>query len=158
VAEMIRVIVPYRTLNHWTERVLDSYGLPVMYAPLGDDDDAYRRLLQRLWQARQTVVIVEHDVVPWYGAIEELHHCMGLWCSCSYRLQGGYGVTHSLGCTKISARLMQLTDGIWDEPRKWDVLDQHLFFAARAVGQEPHGHRPPVLHLSDKEYAVREGR
>jgi hypothetical protein len=129
-----------------------------MYAPLGDDDDAYRRLLQRLWQARTTVVIVEHDVVPWYGAIEELHHCMGLWCSCSYRLQGGYGVHHSLGCTKLSGRLMQLLPTLWDEPGKWDALDQRLWFAARAIGQEPHPHKPPVLHLSDKEYVVEGGR
>jgi hypothetical protein len=152
---VIRVIVPYRTLNHWTERVLDSYGLPVMYAPLGDDDDAYRRLLQRLWQARTTIVIVEHDVVPWYGAIEELHHCMGLWCSCSYRYHGGYGLYHTLGCAKLSAALMQKLPNLWDEPGHWSQLDQRLFFAAREVGQEVHPHRPPVLHLKEEEYGFR---
>jgi hypothetical protein len=154
----MQVIVPYRELNSWTRRVLDSYNLPVTYVPLGDDADAYRRLLQELWQLQQTVVLVEHDVVPWYGAIEELHHCMGLWCTCSYNLRGGYGVYHSLGCAKLSGELMRLLPTLWDAPGRWDTLDQRLWFAARDIGQEPHPHRPPAIHLSERELGAKERR
>lgn len=154
-----RVYVPYPEqvpLNPWVERVLASYNLNLVFVRLGNDD-AYRQLLHTIWAEQHTVVIIEHDIVPWYGAIEELHGCLGLWCSCSYRYQGGYGLYHGLGCTKLSAELMRLTPHVWDEPGHWSTLDQRLFFAAREVAQEPHHHRPPVLHLSEKEYAM-EGR
>lgn len=151
------VVVPYSDghLNPWTRRVLDSYAINVSYSLL-PDDDAYRRLLRDLWQAQRTVVLVEQDIVPWYGAIEELYRCMGEWCSCAYRYRGGYGIYHGLGCTKVSAELMQATPGLWDAPGHWSEMDRRLYFAAREVGQEPHPHRPPVLHLKEEEYTITE--
>lgn len=148
VSQRYRVVVPYTTLHPVTKSVLDSFELrDVAYMDVSADTDAYRRLLRDLWNEQTTVVMVEHDIVPWPGAIEELAGCMGLWCSCAYRLGGGYGVYHGFGCTKISADLMRLVPHVWDEPGSWDVLDQRLWFAAREAGQEPHPHRPPVIHL-----------
>lgn len=145
-----RVIVPYTKLHPVTRSVLDSYDLPRLeYVSCGSSDQAYRQLLQTIWEQGETVVLVEHDVVPWPGAIEELAGCSGLWCACTYRINGGIGIFHGLGCTKISGALMQQLPNLWDEPGEWSVLDQRLWFAAREIRQEPHGHRPPVIHLSE---------
>lgn len=147
-SQRYRVVVPYTTLHPVTKSVLDSYDLQdVAYVDVSKDADAYRRLLRDLWRDEVAVVLIEHDIVPWPGAIEELAGCMGLWCSCAYRFKGGYGVYHGFGCTKISADLMRLLPNVWAEPGTWDLLDQRLLFAARDVRQEPHPHRPPVIHL-----------
>jgi hypothetical protein len=146
----VKIVVPYTNLHPATRMVMSVYE-GVRYENVARED-AYRQLLHNLWLERETFVIVEHDIVVWPGAIEELHDCMGRWCSCSYRLFGGVGVYHGLGCTKISDRLISILPGLWDEPCPWDMLDQRLWFAAREVGQEPHCHRPPVIHLNAREY------
>lgn len=147
----MKVVVPYTDLHPLVKTVLDSYQLPTTYVAL-PTDDSYRQLLKRLWDEGETVCLVEHDIVPWYGCLEELDGCMGQWCTCAYRYGGGYGLYHLLGCTKLSATLMRRLPGLWDQPRPWSELDRHLFFAAREIGQDPHGHRPPVLHLNLREY------
>lgn len=148
----MRVVVPYTRLHPITKQVLDSYGFPVWYQHL-DGDDSYRKLLQYLWQGGETVVLIEQDVVPWPGAIEELHGCCGLWCSCSYLYNGCLSLFHMLGCVKLSADLMRLLPELWDEPGHWSTLDTRLYHAAMAKGEVAHPHRPPVIHLNDRQMA-----
>jgi hypothetical protein len=142
-----QVVVPYLNLHPVTREVLDGYELDLEYVQV-DDSYGYHALMRRLWAKGETVVIVEQDVCPWPGAIEELWQCPAAWCSYSYRMHGGIGIAHALGCTKLSDRLMRAIPDVWDEPAMWNVLDQVLFFAARDEGLEPHLHRPPVVHLS----------
>ena len=149
---MPKVIVPFTRLHPVTEAVLASYSLNIRYERL-EGDQAYRLLLQRLWREGETVVIVEQDILPWPSAIEELHQCMGLWCSCSYLYGGAYSLFHMLGCTKLSAKLMQLLPDLWDEPGHWSTLDTRLYHAAMQIGEVAHPHRPPVIHLNPKELA-----
>lgn len=149
----MRVVVPYTRLHPVTKAVLNSYGLPVEYMPL-PEPDSYRQLLADLWRRREPVVIVEHDVVPWPGAIEELAACPCAWGSNTYLLHGGYGVHHGFGCTKLTPALMEATPYVWDTSTPWHDLDAHLLFAARDVGFDPHPHRPPVVHLSVRELGV----
>lgn len=146
----MKIVVPYTTLDPATELVLSSHG-DVTFERL-DAFFTYIELLRELWQERQPVVIVEHDIVPWPGALEELWACPGRWCSYSYRLLGGVGIFHGFGCTKLTGELMQATPTVWDEPGEWHTLDARLFHAAREVGLEPHPHRPPVVHLNPREY------
>ena len=145
-----RIIVPYTELNELVIDELGKTGFPLECVPVSSDDDAYRRLLRDLWQQRRTVFICEHDVLVWPGAVKELFDCSCVWGAYSYELHGGIGIYHGFGATKITPTLMDAVPDIWNEPCKWDVLDQKLYFAARAVGYEPHPHRPPVVHLSKK--------
>jgi hypothetical protein len=148
----VKLVVPYTQLHPLVPRVLATYGLKPEYVFL-EDDDAYRRLMQCLWDDGETVVIVEHDVLPWEGAVEELYNCSGPWCSCSYRIGGAVGIYHGLGCTKLSAELIRRTAGLWDRPYHWSVIDRVLLFTAREHELEPHPHRPSVIHLSERELA-----
>lgn len=156
---MTKVIVPYVAdrLHSVTRAVLQSYNLDTTFHDLGDDPFAYWRLLRSLWLAGETVCIVEQDVVPWPGLLEEMDGCCGMWCTCTYRYGFGYGLYHMLGCTKLSDDLMKQTAGVWDEPVKWDVCDGHLLRAAQRVDLEPHPHRPPCIHLSEKEIGPTNG-
>lgn len=149
----MRVIVPYTTLHPVTKAVLEGYRLPSLtFVQLSRDDHAYQRLLAFLWRQRETIIIVEHDVAPWPGCLEELHQCPAEWCSCSYAWTNAHGRTgvglhHMLGCTKLSSELMAALPNLWDEPCHWTDCDKRLFFAARDIAKEPHPHRPSVVHL-----------
>lgn len=144
-----RVIVPYSSLHPVVKQVLDKYALDIRYVQM-EGLYAYHGLLKELWSKLEPFVIVEQDVLPWPGAIEELWQCSGDWCTYSYRMHGGIGIAHALGCAKLSARLMASLPNVWDEQIAWNTLDQVLFFAARNAGIEPHMHRPPVIHLSER--------
>lgn len=143
----MRIVVPFTDLHPTTKEVLSRETFQVDFVDVRGDPDSYRRLLARLWSERETVVIVEHDIVPWPGAIEEIWACPCQWGTYSYVMHGGIGIAHGFGCCKLTAWLMTNLPGLWDEPGEWSVLDQRLFFAARKVGIEPHLHRPPVTHL-----------
>jgi hypothetical protein len=145
----MNVVVPYTNLHPTTEFVLRQY--PVEYVDVSEPD-AYLGLLRRLWVEGATVIVVEHDVVPWPGALEEVWNCPCAWGSYSYHMHGGIGIYHGFGCTKLTAELMKQTPRVWEPWASWNMLDQKLFFAARAQGIEPHHHRPPVTHLNDRHY------
>jgi hypothetical protein len=147
----MNVVVPFVALQPVVKSVLESYKLPFIDYVHLPDDDAYRRLLQRIWHSAQETIIVEHDILPWPGALEELSMCPCRWGTYSYRTLGGTGIAHMLGCAKLGEGLMRELPGIWDAPGHWSELDQRLFFAARDAGIEPHLHRPPVIHLNPRD-------
>lgn len=147
-----RVIVPFAPgrLQPLVEPVLRADGWRPELRPL-NDAEAYSRLMRQIWAAGETTVIIEQDVLPWPGAIRELLECPCCWGSNSYLYQGGIGISHMLGCAKLSAELIRRLPGLWDSPVDWSLIDQHLFRAAQAVHLEPHLHRPPVLHINPRE-------
>jgi hypothetical protein len=146
------VVVPFTRLHPITKQVLDGYGLDVRYVDVSASDDSYRLLLQKLWDEHETISIIEHDIVPYPGAIEEAWACCADWCTHSYswtneRGESGVGVSHMLGCAKLSPRLMDAVPDVWRTPCHWTECDRRLFFAARDAGIDPHEHRPAVVHL-----------
>ena len=145
----MNVIVPYTDLHPTTEFVLRPYR-PV-YVEVGGEN-GYLNFFRELWNEGEDIIIVEHDVVPWPGALEEVWQCPCAWGSYSYHMHGGIGIYHGFGCTKLTAELMAQTPDIWEQWTSWNMLDQKLFFAARGKGLEPHTHRPPVTHLNPRHY------
>ena len=146
----VKIVVPYTHVHPLVERKLYDYGFDPEFVPM-IDEFSYWRLLRQIWREREPVVIVEHDVLPWPGAIEEMCACPAHWCSFTYEINGGYGIHHAFGCTKITAALMEATPKVWDEvaDREWHALDAQLCYAALKAGQIPHPHRPAVIHLKD---------
>lgn len=149
---MSNIIVPFAPgkLRPLTEAALTRLGARFVQL---DYEGSYWRLLCELWEARETVVIVEHDILPWHGALDELAACPGQWCSFTYQINGGVGIHHAFGCTKITAALMEAVPHVWRDTadRRWHTLDAQLCHAALMAGQVPHPHRPAVIHLRDLE-------
>lgn len=132
--------------------ILHQYGLEFLHYRIDrDDQDGYRKFMAQRWERGETFVIIEHDILPWPGAVQELLACECVWGTYSYYTNGGIGVSHMLGCTKITNRLIAALPNIWKEPRVWYELDSHLMFTAREIGIEPHLHRPAVIHLNKRE-------
>jgi hypothetical protein len=147
-----RVVVPYVKLHPVTQQVLNGSNADVHYEMVGDDDGAYCQLLNNLWQRGSSVIIVEQDIVPWPGALDEIWQCPAQWCTYSYAWRNEYGRTgiglsHMLGCVKLSAELMRALPNVWRESCSWVNCDRRLFFTARNHGIDPHLHRPAVTHL-----------
>jgi hypothetical protein len=113
-----------------------------------DDDQAYGRLLTELWASNEDVIIIEHDVIPWPGAVKRLASCPEPYCAHQYLIAGQLGGT--LGCVKFSS---DLTAAHPDVPEAWTgghwgTVDIKLTNALWDRGiRAPHRHQPPVAHL-----------
>jgi len=118
-------------------------------------DDAYWRLLARLWTGDMTLVVIENDMLPTPAQVQGLLACHEPWCAHPYQLPGG--VMPALGLAKFSRDLQRACpdllravgemtgDGV--PPRHWVHLDVRVDRALRGRGVELHLHPGSVRHL-----------
>lgn len=141
----MRVVVPALTEYCPAALALRAEGLEPMVTLLEHDDD-YARMLQRLWREEQTFILVEHDVVPWPGALERLWDCEEMCCAYQYPLGSGGELGTGLGCLKLSTEFLRnrpyIATILTDSP--WYRLDTLILPKVQA-----HLHAPPVGHVRD---------
>lgn len=162
----MRVIVPYST--PCTDRlslhlaqaanklalVQDGVGADYIHMP---GDGSYFDLLERCWRAGEGFILVEHDIVPWPGAIQQLANCHYGWCTLPYYCSVGW-IRDGLGCTKFSAGLLAAYPEFLHEPfpaccshtRYYCGLDRLVAHRMAEHGIHPHVHQPGVVNLNDK--------
>ena len=102
----MRVVVPLPITDgsDVAHRVLAAEGVD-HEVRMVDGYLGYGELLAELWSEGGGLVVVEHDVAPWAGALTQLADCEADWCQFRYPKDGG-ALVRGLGCTKFSARLM----------------------------------------------------
>lgn len=143
---MRRVIVPYIEIHPLVKLVLDKEGAEYIKM---QDKESYWKLLCDIWARGEDVVIVEHDIIPWPGAIDELLGCPAEWCTFTYEMKQGFGVHHAFGCAKLGSGLMSELPSVWQDVHTtyWRTLDSQLCEYAQRNRIIPHPHRPAVTHL-----------
>jgi hypothetical protein len=108
----------------------------------------YGELLARLWRDGVGFCLVEHDIVPWPGALAALWDCAEPWCG--YRFMLGHGdLGRGLGCLRFSTELLQTHVGAADELAgiAWHDLDGRVMDLMQSAGLDDyHVHHPPVGH------------
>ena len=125
-------------------RSLEMQGLAPRYERL-DGDYAYDRLFRRLWAEGEPFVLVEHDILPWPGAVQRLWTCDRPWCAFEYFMLGELRV--ALGCTKFDPSRLgpcPLPDTVWH----WRKMDWQIIDALTDRSQCAHLHEPAVTHLN----------
>jgi hypothetical protein len=143
---------------------LGAQAIDLQLAPTPGSAGLYR-LLRRLWAQASDFLLVEHDVLPYPGALEEIWNCPQWLCAKPYQV--GELWLGALGCTKVSGELMRAYPQAVEEAGKrpypadsgigyqdWEMLDCRLFAALADAGYAgalgagyPHQHFPPVSHL-----------
>ena len=147
----MNIVCPHRGYNVGVRQVLEKlYHLHVDYKYM-EHVDSYWGLMRGLWEEGETFIVIEHDVLPWPGAIQELQNCSEDWCSFTYEMKNGYGIYHAFGCTKFGKGLIEALPDAWMqiEDHNWNRLDSQFCKLALMAGLVPHPHRPPVIHFRD---------
>ncbi len=122
-----------------------------------DKDDSYHEMLLAQWKAKETFCIVEHDIVVWPGALNEMEQCLEPWCTRPYYCSVGW-ILDGLGCTKFSQNLIELYPNFLSEPfptccshtRYYCGLDRLIAHRMQELGIKPHIHLPGVSNLNDR--------
>lgn len=139
----------------------ENDALPIVLSCADPTD--YWDLLASWWFVHSSgedgpLVVVEQDVLPADGVVDDMAACPELWCSSPYQLGTGVWLDEGLGCTKFSADLMAAhpdlmarvgeidDDGL--PAKDWHRLDVRIARVLRDLGYAPHTHRRSK-HLHD---------
>lgn len=122
----------------WAQSALGQQNADYKLIELVDDYD-YWRFYKKVWG--EPFIVVEHDVMPWIGAIEQMKKCPMQWCAVPYAIHGGF--FDGLGCTKFPALKIKLEKQRWDSLH--GTIDHQL---RRTYNLTPHIHNPPALHMN----------
>jgi len=113
------------------------------------EPEAYWHMFWHAWEQGEGFVNVEHDIIPWPGALTRLWGCTRDWCYYPYLVSGGYFRQVMLGCVKFSSQLIADTPELWSQiTPTWRTLDTQLEYELLSAGYVPHMHWPPVAHLN----------
>ena len=144
------IVVPYAndisdaTVHRAMRLNLEMQGLQPRYERMGDVY-AYDRLFRRLWAEGEPFVIVEHDNLPWPGAVQRLWECDRPWCANEYLMLGELRV--ALGCTKFDpSRLGDCP--LTGDAKPWNRMDWFVIDELTTRYASSHLHEPAVAHLN----------
>lgn len=145
----VPVVCGYTWLRPETKAALppDATLVDVSDGP-GEDASRYYWLLEALWHRGQGVLTVEHDIVPYEGAIESLQECSEPWCAVPYQV--GINVGTWLGLTKFSPEIMAAVPDAFDrmERTEYNAIDGQLLPYLCQKGYHVHVHWPAAQHLN----------
>lgn len=146
-------------------------SLGAVFVDVTGDEFGYYRMLRAAWQAGESFINLEEDVLPTMAQLNELWQCPSDWCSLRYPypsfLEPGQPphLIASFGCVKFGGKLLQRD--IWREPKlrnpvPWHDLDFQIMTTVREdprIGPSSwrfaHVHRGPARHLSvEKDYPM----
>lgn len=130
-----RVVCPFVTggLNPGTAVALQMSGVEVTWAKLPrSSPTAYGRLFRDLWEAGESFVICEQDVVPTAAQLSEIVGCGHEWCSFNYD-SDLYPPGPSFGLCRFDASVMDrwplaaavatVRNDRWDTQEEWWHID-----------------------------------
>lgn len=138
------VVVAALTPEPLAGKALEREGVSAEVVVL-DNGYGYGRLLDRLWADGETFVLLEHDVVPWPGAVDALLACDEPWCVHEYPFAAN-AVRWALGCVKVAERLLR-GDPVF-RGVMWNQLDAAVVRELLlACPEGPHVHSPPFAHI-----------
>lgn len=143
----IRVVVPWVKGGPWevVRLNLENQGVAAEYRELQGKDSGYPDLFKELWSAGEPFILVEHDILPYPGALNRLQDCEHPFCGVGYQVRDR--IESWLGCTKFEpARL-----GNCPLPADWTLwqFDVPVQFELGDRGFGKHVHMPPAVHLQD---------
>jgi len=171
----VRVFVPFTKIHPAVRYHLDSFpsfnGLTAGWTSVRmTAEDSYPDFLVRRWEEGLPFLNLEHDVLPWPGALVEIWNCVEEWCTFAYGFNEKFGNGSYMGCVKFSRNLILRTPGLWTPEvwevtkqysaapfwagppdgvpsRTWQHCDGHLVNYALQHGLKFHQHFPSVNHL-----------
>lgn len=155
---MTEVLIVSTTHDCLANSALLSERIPHDIVVVKDDYD-YGRAVHEYWERGKSFILLEHDIVPWPGAIHELMECGSLWCTFQYPVGHSGSLQTAIGIVKFSEELIALYPDAnfgWDQT-PWNHLDAQIYGALQVDNHiAPHIHTPPVAHLTTHKMTLAE--
>jgi hypothetical protein len=137
---------------------------------IAETPTTYAETLHRYWQMGDSFINVEHDIVPYPGALESLDECPYYFCGYDYPIGRG-GIIgpcrgSALGCIKFGADLIRQYPDLSEQWKNvsWNFLDGQIFTSLKGKLKDApdvatrwtkfcwHEHKPPVAHITTMKH------
>lgn len=145
----MKVVIPALREDCPAALALWKEGIPYEVV-LMEDEYSYSRFLCLLWEEARDFILLEHDIVPWPGALTALEECPFGWCSYRYPL-APFTLRPALGCIKVLGWIQlahpELPDAYRWAGRIWTQMDGAVCPALESIIGPTHIHNPPVAHV-----------
>lgn len=163
---MIPLFVPATDLREATRLYLHTMALePGQIDPVVVDVSAspwaYNTHLADRWREGRGFVNMEHDIVPWPGAITAMWRCPEPWCAYGYLPDLNMNGASMLGLTKFAAPVIAALPDVWTDMRatydadprmddytRWATCDMWFTDYALKRGLACHQHTPAVFNAN----------
>jgi hypothetical protein len=147
----MKVIVPYTEGTEGFEACKLNLGILGIRPRLVklERDISYDILFRKLWEEGEPFIIVEHDIVPYPGALERMWESSAPWCGFGYLVFGK--IRSYLGCTKFVPKELGSCP-LPDEYQSWQVMDRKIEAELIKRGFNGQIMEPPVAHLNFAHY------
>ena len=154
---MIRVVCPFTAIKPGVAEALDATGIAWEAIDVSGSDSSYWELLDSLWTAGETFIVVEHDVIVRPDTLDYLRYCPQSDV-CTYPIpyfwspQAVGMACNKFGSTFIARHpdLMAQAAEMSDEqhpPKHWCRQDQWIQTLIRP--EVYHVHLPPLAHYRE---------
>ena len=140
------VVVAAITPNSFASQALDAEGVKHV-EHVCEGEFGYGQMMADYWRKGEGFVLIEHDVVPWVGAVEKLQKCPSDWCSLPYARSGSTMI--SLGAVKFSTALVKSMPPETYEPWaevSWRELDGRVLTPVHRMHRNCK-HSPAAGHI-----------
>jgi hypothetical protein len=145
----MKVIVPSISEDCPTALALTKEGVPFELV-LMENEYSYSDMFCELWKVGEGFILLEHDIVPWPGAITALDDCEQPWCSYEYPLAPNT-LRPALGCIKVCKWVVKSNPDLplhfrW-AGTMWGNVDGRVCPALESIVGKTHIHTPPLAHV-----------
>lgn len=142
----MNIFLPFTHLRAETYLACKAATALVTAVPLQDHEWSYADYWIERWQAGETFINVEQDVVPTPEVLHSMWDCPEPYCLAQYCYPwAGAPIDHSpIGCAKFSDSFIAAHQGLFVRHLHWHE-PQHLIINASL--NKFHLHLPPALHL-----------
>ena len=147
------VYCPYTRVGEATEVFLanpSTVPYPVVMVDVSAGPWGYHDYMAGAWRRRKDFINIEHDVIPWPGAIQELMSCSEPWCFFGYQDQCKDVAANGaamFGLVRFRRKIMMELPDLWTDRKTalgdcsdyqaWGHLDIWMFPYATERGFYP---------------------
>ena len=141
-------------MDDWDPEYIDVSGNPHLYY----------EVLKELWSLQDDFILLEHDIIPWPGALNTFENCSEPWCAFKYLYPPSGHLVIANGCVRFRKELMNLIPDLFDiiesndgtffvtseDPKDWHAIDGRMgAILTNKLNGFVHVHNPPVVHLKE---------
>lgn len=167
---MTTIVIPYTKFNPAQAQHLRMEGYEPVYEYVGDSPYRYFEIFRDYWRRGEDFILLEHDIIPWPGALATFESCPDIWCAFGYLYPPDGYLVVAHGCVRFRAKMMESVPDLLDiveandgrffkvketDTRHWKDLDGCISpILTGTLERFPHRHVPAVVHtklLEDKK-------
>lgn len=160
----MKIFIPYTKFLSIQAQHLYMDDCEPEYIDVSGDPHLYFEVMKEIWSLKEDFILLEHDIIPWPGALKTFEECLEHWCAFKYYYPPSGHLVIANGCVRFRKEIMELIPDLFDlieknneeffvrseDPKDWKALDGRMgAILTNKLNNFVHVHHPAVVHLKE---------